>query len=138
MGAAEVWELLALKKPLGNVELSKKITAGLSVRALLRVKDALNLSDVEFGDLLGVSAKTISRLRDKRRMTAAVGDRLYRLARIYRFASHVLEDTDNARNWLQTPQPGLGNVRPVELLKTEAGAREVEDLLGRIEYGVVA
>jgi uncharacterized protein (DUF2384 family) len=28
-------------------------------------------------------------------------------------------------------------VRPVDLLKTEAGAREVEDLLERIEYGVV-
>jgi putative toxin-antitoxin system antitoxin component (TIGR02293 family) len=38
---------------------------------------------------------------------------------------------------LQTPQPGLADVHPVDLLKTEAGAREVEDLLERIEYGVV-
>ena len=66
-----------------------------------------------------------------------MSDRVYRLARIYRFASHVLEDPDNARSSLQTPQPGLADVRPVDQLKTEAGAREVEDLLERIEYGVV-
>jgi uncharacterized protein (DUF2384 family) len=37
---------------------------------------------------------------------------------------------------LTHPQPGLGNVAPIEFAKTELGAREVENLLGRIEYSV--
>jgi len=31
---------------------------------------------------------------------------------------------------------GLGGETPLEYAETEVGAREVEDLLGRIEYGV--
>jgi uncharacterized protein (DUF2384 family) len=33
-------------------------------------------------------------------------------------------------------QPGLGGAVPLDFAKTEIGAREVENLLGRIEYGV--
>lgn len=48
----------------------------------------------------------------------------------------VFENPDRARRWLREPQRALGNRVPLELLGTEAGAREVEDLLGRIEYSV--
>ena len=51
-------------------------------------------------------------------------------------SKEVFGDAENAREWLIHPQRGLGNVVPVELAKSEIGAREVENLLGRIEYGV--
>ena len=41
-----------------------------------------------------------------------------------------------AIKWLNTKQPALGNRIPMELAKNSAGAQVVEDLLGRIEYGV--
>ena len=53
------------------------------------------------------------------------------------FAQDVLEDSARAREWIQTTQIGLNNRIPFEVLVTEAGAREVEDLLTRIEYGVL-
>jgi uncharacterized protein (DUF2384 family) len=37
---------------------------------------------------------------------------------------------------LRSPQIGLGGAVPLAYAETELGAREVEDLLGRIEYGV--
>ncbi len=40
--------------------------------------------------------------------------------------------------WLRQPQFALGGRVPLEMLHTEAGTREVEDLLGRIEYGVIS
>ena len=51
-------------------------------------------------------------------------------------AVEVLESMDHARQWLTSPQLGLGGSVPLEYAETEVGAREVEDLLGRIEYGV--
>ncbi len=51
-------------------------------------------------------------------------------------AIEVLESAENARQWLASPQVGLGGAVPLEYAETELGAREVEDLLGRIEYGV--
>jgi putative toxin-antitoxin system antitoxin component (TIGR02293 family) len=51
-------------------------------------------------------------------------------------ATEVLETKENARRWLGSAQVGLGGAIPLDYAETEVGAREVEDLLGRIEYGV--
>jgi putative toxin-antitoxin system antitoxin component (TIGR02293 family) len=59
-----------------------------------------------------------------------------RFARLMGKAVTVLESEDNARQWLTSPQFGLGGAVPLDYADTEVGAREVEDLLGRIEYGV--
>ncbi len=32
--------------------------------------------------------------------------------------------------------PALAGRKPIEFARTEVGAREVEDLIGRLEYGV--
>ena len=37
---------------------------------------------------------------------------------------------------VNSPQVGLGGAVPLDYAETELGAREVEDLLSRIEYGV--
>ncbi len=51
-------------------------------------------------------------------------------------AAEVMEGEEPARRWLTSPQVGLGGAVPLDYAETEVGAREVEDLLGRIEYGV--
>jgi putative toxin-antitoxin system antitoxin component (TIGR02293 family) len=53
-------------------------------------------------------------------------------------AVSALESLEAARAWLGSPQVGLGGAVPLEYAETEVGAREVEDLLGRIEFGVYA
>ena len=57
-------------------------------------------------------------------------------ARLMRQAVKVFGAEAEAREWLNTPQFGLGGAVPLDYAETEIGAREVENLLGRIEYGV--
>jgi putative toxin-antitoxin system antitoxin component (TIGR02293 family) len=45
---------------------------------------------------------------------------------------------ERAREWFKAPNRALGNTTPFEYADTEPGAREVEDVLGRIEHGVFA
>ena len=45
-------------------------------------------------------------------------------------------DVDAARRWLQKPRPVFDNQCALEFSKTEIGAGEVKDLIGRLEYGV--
>ena len=45
-------------------------------------------------------------------------------------------DSRAAERWLSSPKAGLGGAAPSEFAKTEAGAREVEALIGRLEHGV--
>ena len=65
-------------------------------------------------------------------------DRLYRFARIIALAEEVFESKEDALEWLNGAQHGLGGTIPFEMLQTDAGAREVEELLIRIEYGVIS
>lgn len=60
-----------------------------------------------------------------------------RFTRILALATDVFEDEDRAVEWLRRPQFGLGDRIPLDLINTEAGAREVESLLLQIEHGVV-
>ena len=86
--------------------------------------------------LLGISKPTFHRRKLEGRLAPGESDRVVRFARLLGKAIEVLESEENARLWLTSPQFGLGGAVPLEFAATEVGAREVEDLLGRIEYGV--
>lgn len=120
------------------VELSDLILSGLPRKAADVLRLRLRLSEKELARSLGVSPKTLQRQAktESARLSSVQGDRLYRLARIVALAEEVFEDRERAVRWLREPQRGLGNRVPLELLLSDAGTREVEDLLGRIEYGV--
>jgi putative toxin-antitoxin system antitoxin component (TIGR02293 family) len=47
-------------------------------------------------------------------------------------------DEEAAKQWLRSPQIGLGNAVPLDLARTTFGYREVEKLLTRIDHGVYA
>ena len=144
MSPRQVAALLGGEAVLGRrvgtpLSMADAVARGLPERSLERVKESLGLTDAEMAATLGMSPKTIGRLRAGRSALPPVtSDRLYRLARILALAQDVFEEAGAAREWLKLPQTGLANRVPLELMTTEAGAREVEDLLGRIEYGVLA
>lgn len=114
------------------------IKAGLPSKSLFFLQKEMALNDSEYSSAIGVSVKTLSRYRNEPRIhiTPKISDRLYRVARIFTLAEEVLEDKDAANRWLHRPQTGLGERTPLEIMQSEVGAREVEELLYRIEYGI--
>jgi putative toxin-antitoxin system antitoxin component (TIGR02293 family) len=63
-------------------------------------------------------------------------DRAVRLARTVAFAEEMIGDPDKAASWLRAPNRALSGSRPIELLDTDAGAKKVRNVLGRIAYGI--
>jgi putative toxin-antitoxin system antitoxin component (TIGR02293 family) len=120
-------------------DFEKLIREGFWWESVSHAKETVGLTDQQPASLLNISERTLIRFRkSKKRLSPVASDRLYRLALIYSFAREVFEDDKMAREWLHKPQYGLGGRVPLEMLQTEAGAREVEDLLGRIEYGITS
>ena len=106
---------------------------------MVAFKEHAGLTNKEVAGVLHVSTKTVERaVAAGGRISPAASNQLYRAARIIALAETVLEDRDQAREWLHSPQHGLEGRRPIDLLSTDAGAREVENLLNRIEYGFTA
>lgn len=123
------------------LEIAKGTIGGVRAEAMLRMQGKWALfSAEEMGTVVGLSARTIARYRaaPNKTLDPAQADRVYRLARIQALAENVLESQEGAYSWLRRAQPGLGGEVPLELLATEAGAREIELLLNRIEYSVGA
>jgi putative toxin-antitoxin system antitoxin component (TIGR02293 family) len=50
-------------------------------------------------------------------------------------AERVWGNETDATEWLNSPHPELRGATPLSLLKTEAGGRAVEALLGALEFG---
>ena len=63
-------------------------------------------------------------------------DRLYRLVQLYGLAADVMGNEDAGKDFMTTPARALAGRTPLETVRNEAGAKQVEDLLLRIEYGV--
>ena len=117
-------------------ELIQGIREGLPVSELNALQTVLDMPIERLAPKLGISRATLNRRLAKGRLQPLESDRLVRFARLMGKALEVLETKENARRWLGSPQIGLGGAIPLDYAETEVGAREVEDLLGRIEYGV--
>ncbi len=128
------------RKVKSSLDLDKLIREGFPYKAGNHVRGLLDLSLPVFAGIIEVSERTLARVRKSpnQRLSSIASDRLYRLARIFSLASEVLEDEEKAKEWIRRPQVGLGGEKPIDLLHTEAGSKEVEDLLWRIEYGIIS
>ena len=115
-----------------------RILAGLPVAEFDALREMLGLPVDEMAAKVGISVATLSRRRAKKQpLDRDHSDRLMRYARLYWLSVRFFEgDAEGARNWLRHPARALGGVRPLDFAETEMGAREVEDLIGRLEYGV--
>jgi len=117
-------------------KLVEVLRVGLPVQELGDLQASLKVPIEKLGSMLGISKATLHRRKATGKLDPAESDRVVRFARLMGKAVEVMESEEHARQWLASPQVGLGGEVPLEYAETEVGAREVEDLLGRIEYGV--
>ena len=89
-------------------------------------------------DRIVLPRKTLMNRRRLGRLTPEQSDRLVRVARLIAVAEETFGNQDKANVWLRRPTTALGGERPLDLLDTDEGARQVETLLGHIGHGIVA
>lgn len=142
VAAAEIIGLLG-----GKQVFKEKVTEANEVRDLLR--KGLPYSSIEsLSQTLGIQASTITKviginprtlLRRKegsKNFTHVESDRLYRLAKVVSMAIDVIGSREKAKTWLLRPNMALGGEVPIDLLDTEVGERQVEEVLGRVLHGI--
>ena len=74
----------------------------------------------------------------KERLTVEESDRLVRLTRIQALAEDVLGGAEKANRWLREPLGILDGKAPLELVRTDSGARVIEQILAKIDWGAAA
>lgn len=112
----------------------QQIEQGLPRNVIVQLKRYSRLSDADLTEV--IPRRTLTSMRNVRRLTPEQSDRVARTAGIAALAHRVFGDPEIAREWLLTPNPALGSEVPLRLLRTGSGAHLVEEVLVRIEHGV--
>jgi putative toxin-antitoxin system antitoxin component (TIGR02293 family) len=114
-----------------------RIRKGLPSSAIDKFQKFTGLSTEELSQLVGIPRRSLSRRKKLGRLSPHQSDRLVRASTVFEEAVSLFDgDVDAAREWLLRPQRALGGETPLTFAQTEIGAREVRDLIGRLEHGV--
>src|SRR6266699_319733 len=141
-------ELHAVVKELGGQHaLGRNLSTDRDLREAIRegfppavVEELMRSSGLtlkELAESLDLSPRSLQRRRTGR-LARFESDRLYRLARIVALAHQSLGDQALVVRWLRRSNRALGGVAPIAAMDTELGARQVENVLGRIAYGGIS
>lgn len=138
-----VVEELGGKQALGRTlsterDMREAIRQGFPPAVVEELMRASGLTLKELAAALDLSPRSLQRRRGTGRLARYESDRLYRLARIVALADEFLGDHARAVRWLKRPNRALSGIAPVDALDTELGARQVENILGRIAYGGIS
>jgi putative toxin-antitoxin system antitoxin component (TIGR02293 family) len=117
-------------------QLIRSVRQGLPFRELERLQEDIEMPLEQLARKLAISRSTLQRRKAAGRLSPEESDKVIRFSRLLRHAAKVFGSLANARLWLKFPQRGLGGAVPLDYAETEVGAREVNNLIGRIEYSV--
>jgi putative toxin-antitoxin system antitoxin component (TIGR02293 family) len=118
-------------------DLIRQLGRGFSFDAMRRLESRSGLSLADIASLIGLPPRTFARRKASGRLTSDESEKLLRISSVFEQALELFEgDRAGALKWLTTPKRALQNETPLEYSRTELGAREVENLIGRVEHGV--
>jgi putative toxin-antitoxin system antitoxin component (TIGR02293 family) len=97
------------------------------------------MNRLQIRHILGISESTQFRYEKRNPLLKSnLIDRWLRFEKIVQQAQELFEDQIETRRWLSTPKVALENKTPLEILDTDSGCRQVEQILLQAAYGVFA
>ncbi len=105
--------------------------------SIKEIAKRFDLDKTEIKQLFGISESTQFRYEKQNPvLKIAIADRLERFNRIAKQALELFENEAETRRWLSTTKTALSGKTPLQALATDAGAKKVEEMLYRAEYGM--
>lgn len=114
------------------------IRSGLTKKALDRMLHAYDITTLDMARILHISDRTMRRYETESVLDPEQSERLIELAKLFAHGISVFGSNERFRKWLHCEVYSLGGERPIDLLDTSIGIGLVDDVLGRIEFGIVA
>ena len=128
----------ALQLAVGRNGAVAAVKEGLPFYFVATLADKLDMNAYQCGErLLGMSRATLTRRRQRDKLLPDESDKVLRFTHLLQRATTLMENDEAAAlAWLTSPLPILDGEAPIEYARSETGAREVDQLIGRIEHGI--
>ncbi len=122
---------------LGTDDLIKAVQRGFSFRTLENFAAETGFPPAAVASMIQIPERTFARRKASGRLSPDESERLLRVSTIFEKTVALFEgDVGEAVEWLTRPKKALGDKVPLSYSRSELGAREVENLIGRLEHGV--
>jgi putative toxin-antitoxin system antitoxin component (TIGR02293 family) len=120
-----------------EADLARLVHRGIRLAVLSHVQRA-GFSKQEIERFI-IPARTWRHRKAKKEcLSVEESDRVVRLARIQAMAEDVFGDVEKAARWLREGLGILDHKPPLEVARTESGARLIEQILAKIDWGAAA
>ena len=120
-----------------SADLVRHLERGFSFKTLNALESRSGLAVSRLASIIGIPERTLARRKASGRLTPEESERLLRVAAVFEDAVDLFEgDVAGAVTWPTTPRKALSDRSPLTFARTEPGAREVENLIGRLEHGI--
>ncbi len=120
------------------IDIIQKSQYGLSKSSLLNIGKALSLGQKDLAELLTISLRTFQRYDINKKLNPIISEHIIQLAEIIKLGLEVFEEREIFIKWLNNENKALGQRKPMDLLKFKTGIDLVRNLIGQIQYGIVA
>lgn len=119
-----------------EMDILKVIKKGVSKKTLDQTLQMMGFSLEDMAGLLHISERTLRRYDDSTTLNAEQSERIVELNNLYHYGAEVFGALALFKKWVNSPVLALGNKKPREFLDTSLGISILQNILGKIEYGV--
>lgn len=119
--------------------LIKAIREGIQFPFFLSFMKKTPFSLQDWANFLHISDRTMQRYKkENHTFDPNQSERIVQISILYRHGSTLFNSTEHFNIWLDTPNPGLGGIKPKSLLDSSFGINLLQDELARMEQGILA
>ena len=120
---------------LTELELVKSAREGITKEKVNDIIKMTGLTQVEFGRYIDLTSRAIQRKGLDDRLSKSISEKALLIYNLYGRGGQIFGDIDEFKEWMDTVNIALGNVKPKEYLDTYSGIEYLNEELGRIEHG---
>ncbi len=127
-----------IKRPIRHdYDLIELVKEGLPMESVAFLQRNLGFTNKEMSHILAISESTYQRrIRAKSRLTQDETEKAISLSEIYEKGIDVFENKEDFSYWLASRLPPLLNQRPVDMLGSMIGRKQVMNVLNAILHGI--
>ncbi len=121
-----------------DFSLVEETRKGIDKAAFQKIVRQTKLPFKEFAGYLHVSGRMIQSKEAHDKLPLKVAEHTLFIKKLYEFGIEIFGDVKRFNQWMQTPNPILGNVIPKSYLDTISGILFLRNKLNEIAHGFVA
>ena len=111
------------------------LRVGLPFSSLSNLAKQLELSQTEALHLTDISEASLRRRRKVGLFSSEESERIFRYAEVVQAAFDLFGDEESARGWLKRPRAYFQEQSPLEVARSEYGARKLLEYIAQLEVG---